>query len=144
MPTIPLAGRTVAALALLSLAACDTAGPVATEPAVRAGGLRLDADRDRYGNRDTARLTLANTGGETYWTGILDCAIVERWDGSAWAVSRDGNGQACIAIAVEVAPGASLTASVPIRLPDGSYRFTQGLGSDDASVTVATAAFRVE
>ena len=134
----------LSALALLALAACDTAGPVATDAAVRAGGLRLDADRDRYDNRDTVRLTLTNAGSETYWTGVLDCALLERWDGRAWTLSRDDNDRACIAIAVEVAPGSVLTATVPIRLPDGSYRFTQGLGSDDQSVTVATAAFRVE
>ena len=132
------------AAAVTLLAACDAAGPLATDPALRAGGLQLDADRTRYDRGDVAHLTLTNTGTATYWTGLLDCATLERWDGQAWRLSADGNDRPCIAIAVEVAPGGTLTGRAPLFVPDGSYRFVQTLGSDDATVTVATAAVRVE
>lgn len=136
--------RLLACAFLLALAACDGAGPLATDPALLAGGLRLDADQTAYDNRDTVHLTLSHTGRGTYWSGVLECAVLERWDGQAWTLSPSGNDRGCIMIAVEVAPGSTQTASVPLQAPDGSYRFTHTLSRDGASVTVATAAFRVE
>lgn len=128
-------------LALL-LASCDTlAGPRSDDGPVRAAGVSLDADRTRYDNRDEVRLTLRNDGAATYTTGVLECAELERWDGTAWVPSRMRDDRACIAIGLFLEPGQTIDGTPRLNVPAGSYRFTVSLAE---SVRVATAALRVE
>ena len=123
--------------ALVLLAGCaDT--PFTDAAPVGADGITFTADQTRYGNGDEAHLTLRNGSDETLTTGVLECAGLERWDGSEWAFSPEGNDRACIELAVVLEPGDSLGGDIQLDVPDGTYRFV--LGYPD----VATGSFRVE
>ena len=134
------------AAALLLAAGCNTAGPLVDTAPVTTDGLVLTADARAYGRGDTARLTLTNGSAATATTGVLECALVERWTGAAWTPSASGNDRACIQIARILAPGDAMTGEVPLDLPAGSYRLTQPVSLDGSgeSVAVSTASFAVE
>ena len=131
-------------LALALVAGCDAAGPVAVDAPLRAEGVSLTADRDAYRVGEPIRLTLVNGASREVSTGVLECAVLERWDGRAWEPSRQGNDRACILIALVLAPGQAATGEVRVRVPDGSYRLAQSVSVGERHATVATGAFRLE
>lgn len=133
------------ALAVL-VAACDSPAPFAGEPPVTARGVFLMTDSDEYARGGSVRLTLANGATQRVTTGVLECARLERWSGTAWALAPHANETACIEIARVLAPGEVLTGTFRADVPDGSYRLVHEVTVGDAggSVPVATAAFRVE
>lgn len=135
----------LAVVAPFLAAGCNSAGPLVDAAPVSSAGLTLTADKDAYARGETARLVLRNGGAATATTGVLECAQFERWTGSAWETSPDGNDRACILLAAIVAPGEILTGSVPIDVSAGSYRLTQSVSVEGAgtSVDVSTASFRV-
>ena len=150
MPRPPFLTRVFAALLLVALAGCNASGPLADVPPANASplapeGVALTADRTAYGRGDEARLTLRNGSALTATTGMLECAQIEAWTGTAWTASAEGNDRACIEIARVLAPGEAMTGSVPLDVPAGQYRLVQSVSFDgaDAGVTAATAAFRV-
>ena len=133
-------------LALLLAAGCTAADPLVDTAPVSTDGLTLAADARAYSRGETARLTLTNGSSNTATTGVLECALVESWTGTAWTQSASGNDRACIEIARILAPGEAMTGEVPLDLPAGSYRLTQTVFLDgaDASAAVSTASFAVE
>lgn len=136
--------RSLVALFALALwlAGCDTvAGPRSDDGPVRQAGVSLDADRTLYDDGDEVHLTLRNDGSATYMTGVLECAELERWDGTAWVPSRMRDDVACILIGLYLEPGQSIDGTPRLNVPAGSYRFTVALTD---RVRVATAALRVE
>jgi len=130
------------AFALL-VGGCDTAGPLAVDAPLRVGGVALTADRDAYRSGDPIRLTLTNGASQELTTGVLECAVLERWNGRSWATSRQGNDRACIMIALLLDPGRTATGEVRVRVPSGSYRLVQHVSVGDRGATVATGAFRI-
>ncbi|HEX9953414.1 MAG TPA: hypothetical protein VGB53_16710 [Rubricoccaceae bacterium] len=150
MPRPHLLTRVFLALLLVALAGCNAAGVLADVPDASAGpvspdGLSLVADQMAYSRGETARLTLRNGSAVTATTGVLECAQVETWTGSAWMVSAEGNDRACIMIARVLAPGETMTGTVALDVPAGQYRLVQSVSLEgaDGGVTAATAAFRV-
>lgn len=136
--------RLVAAVTLLVLVAgCDTAGPAAVDAPLRSGGVALTADRDAYRSGEIVWLSLVNGASRELTTGVLECAVLERWSGRAWETSRHGNDRACIMMALVVEPGRTVTAGVPVRAPGGSYRLVQHVSVGERGATVATGAFRI-
>lgn len=136
--------RVLAALALVVLVAgCDAAGPVSADAPLRADGVALTADRDAYRSGEPIRLTLVNGASRELTTGVLECAVLERWTGRAWETSRQGNDRACIMIALVVEPGRSVTGEVRVRASGGSYRLVQHVSVGERGATVATGAFRI-
>lgn len=122
---------------------CDTAGPLAADAPLRAGGVSLTADRDAYRFGAPILLTLSNGASHELTTGVLECAVLERWSGRAWETSRHGNDRACIEIALVLEPGRTATGEVRVRVPSGSYRLTHWVGLGGGSRQVATGAFRI-
>lgn len=135
----------LAVVAPLLVAGCNSAGPLVDAAPVSSAGLTLTADQNAYDRGETARLVLRNGGTATATTGILECAQFERWTGSAWETSPDGNDRACILLAVVLAAGETLTGAVPLDVPAGSYRLTQSVSVEgaDTGVAVSTGSFRV-
>jgi hypothetical protein len=129
----------------LLFAACDTAAPLTSTDAVAREGASLTVDREVYRQGDTAALTLRNAGAARLVTGVLACALVERWDGQGWEPSLDGSDRPCIEIAVVVEPGGRLTGEVPLDVRRGSYRISHSVTPEDGgpSGMVRTAAFQV-
>lgn len=137
--------RLLATLFLLAAGACDTAGPRADDAPLQVGGVRLTANDNAYRPGAPIRLTLVNGDDGDLTTGVLECAVLERWTGTAWVVSDAGNDRACIEIALVLAPGDEVTGDVRVRVPDGSYRLVHWVSTTAASgARVATGAFRVE
>ncbi|HEX8298239.1 MAG TPA: immunoglobulin-like domain-containing protein [Rubricoccaceae bacterium] len=148
MPRFPL--RPFVALLLVALAGCNASGVLADVPDASAGpvapdGLALSADQTAYARGATARLTLRNGSAATATTGVLECAQIETWTGTAWTTSPEGNDRACIMIARVLAPGETMTGTVALDVPPGQYRLVQSVSLEgaDAGVAVSTAAFRV-
>jgi hypothetical protein len=114
-------------------------------PAVSPNGLTLTADKAAYAGGETARLELRNGAQAAATTGVLECAQIETWTGSAWVQSPVGNDRACIMIAQTLQPGETMDGAVPLDVPAGQYRLTQGVSLEgaDAGVAVSTASFRV-
>jgi hypothetical protein len=114
-------------------------------PAVSPNGLTLTADKAAYARGETARLELRNGASAAATTGVLECAQIETWTGGAWARSPEGNDRACIMIARTLQPGETMDGAVPLDVPAGQYRLTQGVSLEgaDAGVSVSTASFRV-
>ena len=145
-----LLSRVFAALLLVALAGCNAAGVLADVPDASAGplapeGITLTVDQSAYARGETARLTLRNGSAATATTGVLECAQIETWTGSAWATSAEGNDRVCIMIARVLAPGETMTGTVALDVPAGQYRLVQSVSLEgaDGGVTAATAAFRV-
>ena len=132
--------RSLFALALL--AGCADA-PFTDSAPVRPRGVEFTADRTAYDNDDEVALRLVNRSPDTLLTGVLECAVLERWTGTAWETSAAGNDRACIDIGVEVRPGDALDGRVRLDVPDGSYRFVYDVFGVDVD-RAATGAFRVE
>lgn len=127
----------------LALAACDGAVSPSTAP-LSVDGLTLTTDRAEYDRGDAATLTLRSTG-DAVWTGVLECAVLERETGGAWTDDLAHNERGCIAIALRVRPGESLSAAVGLDVPAGTYRFVHRVGPvgrGDAE-GLATGPFRV-
>jgi hypothetical protein len=129
-------------LALALLAGCGDA-PFTDSAPVRPRGVEFTADRTAYDNDDEAALRLVNRSADTLVTGVLECAVLERWTGTAWETSGAGNERPCIEIAVNLEPGDALDGRVRLDVPDGSYRFVHDLYGEGTE-RAATAAFRVE
>ena len=129
--------------ALLVLAGCTPRAALVGTAALAPGGVALAADRAAYNRGDSVRLTLTNGATATATTGVLECARIETWTGSAWTLSPAGNDRACIMIARVLAPGETMTGDVVLDVPAGTYRLAQSVTLDGAGVTAATAAFRV-
>lgn len=141
--------RILTAFAVL-LVGCNASGalvdvPPASAGAVSSGGLTLAADQSAYARGATVRLVLVNGSAAVATTGVLECAQIESWTGSAWTLSAEGNDRACIMIARILQPGETMAGSVPLDVPAGQYRLTQSVSLEgaDAGVAVSTAAFRV-
>ena len=148
MPRSSVLTRVLLAVLLVALAGCNAAGTLADVPSANAGplapeGISLTADQTAYGHGDEARLTLRNGSAVTATTGVLECAQIETWTGTAWTTSAEGNDRACIEIARVLAPGETMTGTVALDVPAGHYRLVQSVSLDGAGVTAATAAFRV-
>ncbi|HEX8385010.1 MAG TPA: immunoglobulin-like domain-containing protein [Rubricoccaceae bacterium] len=136
--------RLLVALSFL-VAGCQAAAPLVDVAPVSSDGLTLTADKDAYARGETARLDLRNGGTATATTGVLECAHIERWTGAAWERSAEGNDRACIMIARILQPGESMTGAVPLDVPAGAYRLTQGVSVEgsETGVSVSTGSFRV-
>ena len=137
--------RLASLAALLVLAGCTPRAALVGTAALAPGGVALAADRTAYGRGDSVRLTLTNGATATATTGVLECARIETWSGTAWGESSVGNDRACILIARMLAPGETMTGDVVLDVPAGTYRLAQSVTLDgaEAGVTAATAAFRV-
>lgn len=131
------------ALGLALLAGCDSAAPFVDTSPVETDEAAFTADRSAYARGDDAALRLRNVSTDTLTTGVLECAVLERWDGDSWTATPIGNDRACIEIAVVLAPGETLDGTVRLDVPDGSYRFVHGLYGRSAT-PLATGSFRVE
>jgi hypothetical protein len=129
-------------LALVLLAGCADA-PFTDSAPVRPRGVEFTADRTAYDNDDEVALRLVNHSPDTLLTGVLECAVLERWTGRAWETSPDGNDRGCILIGVYLEPGDALDGRVRLDVPDGSYRFVYGVYAEGTE-RAATGAFRVE
>ncbi len=129
--------------AALGVSACTTVQPPGA-PYIP-DGLLLTADRMEYGRGDSAQLLLRNGASAVAQTGVLECAQIEAWQGGTWATSPVGNDRACILILATIQPGETMTGTVPLDVPAGTYRLTQSVGFEDqdAGVVAATAPFRV-
>ena len=131
---------------LLGLAACTTARiPAPPSAPVAPKGVTLTADQSAYARGASAKVTLRNGAPGVAQTGVLECAHIEAWDGTAWEESAVGNDRACILVLRILQPGETMTGMVPLDVPDGTYRLTQPVSFDgtDESVTAATAPFQV-
>ena len=131
-------------LLALALAACDTAAPPASTAPLTIDGLSLTVDRAEYDRGDAATLTLQSTE-DAVWTGVLECAVLQREADGAWTSDLAYNDRGCIEIALAVRPGESLSAEVGLDVPAGTYRFVHWANpveQDDAE-RLATGSFRV-
>ena len=135
--------RLTLALILLAAAGCDAAGPLVTTAPVVAAGMGFTTDRDAYRRGDTATLLLRNVSADTLTMGVLECATLESWAGTAWTARPSDNDRACIEIARVLAPGETMDGRIALDVPEGSYRFVHGLYGQSAT-SAATGAFRVE
>lgn len=135
--TVP---RLALLLALLPvLAACDSFAPITDTDAVSVNGVSLSLDREVVRRGEAARLTLRNDGNQGFETGVLDCALLQRWDGQAWVTAESSRDRVCILLLLSVSPGEALSERLIVDEPRGTYRFIIGEGER----VIATASFLV-